>query len=417
MLARARLVADGNTEGDVDPSLAYAPTPDAASLRAALVYAARYGWFLWSGDVSQAFLSALLSEAGDGEEILMRLPAEMGGQVVYVEDSSFSLRFAGLEIKLFLDSGGGSKSLLIHSEERIRCLLEDFEMSDAKKKATPAVDSHRKEWVRRIGAGVEPDRDNTEVDPEFKVKSALGSLQYISTICRPDIAESVGSAARRPFRDLAISMIRRIFRCLNGTLDWGIADNKEGGLAMESAHARYLGDFVADSHFPSAVTFSDSSFGSCPSLGRSVSGTLLTLFGTPIHWKSARQNCVTRSTPHAETLALCDGIQISHSIGFLGILGDLPCQLEQCPTTPPVLADCQPAERQARSPDLTKGARHYHVSHHFARDFSDLIACIPTALVRADALNKPLSRKGHEAVLVTTPTLEKRDKTDEDDEE
>ena len=132
-------------------------------------------------------------------------------------------------------------------------------------------------------------------------------------------------------------------------------------------------------------------------------GILICLWGVPVLWKCLRQGCITRSTPHSETIAICDAIQLSQTVGFLDHLGELPCQKPNYAATPVTLVDCLPAVRQAQAPDALKGTRHYHISHHFAREFGDLIAQIPTALMRADGLTKPLDRQGHKAILETVP--------------
>ena len=70
-----------------------------------------------------------------------------------------------------------------------------------------------------------------------------------------------------------------------------------------------------------------------------------------------------------------------------------------------------------KSPDPLKGTRHYHVSHHFARAFADLVNSLPTALMRADGLTKPMGRTGHVAILETVPGKGVKDKAEAMDED
>ena len=100
----------------------------------------------------------------------------------------------------------------------------------------------------------------------------------------------------------------------------------------------------------------------------------------------------------------------------MDILEDLPTPPEGYPTTPPVLVDCAPAARQATAPEATKGTRHYHVNHYFARDFGELISTVPTGLMRADGLTKPLGRIGHRAVLETVSEITNHSAAPESDE-
>ena len=190
-------------------------------------------------------------------------------------------RFVGLEVKLLLNKLGALSSCHLHATERVDTLLEEFGMSDSNSRDTPAVSEHRKEWRERNLKGEKPTRDATVPEPTFLLRACLGSLTYIACLCRPDVAEAVSAAARCPYRDLAIRMCRRILRYLAGTRDWGIGYSDKSRELFESTYRPLMTQSIVNGVFPSAVTFSDASFGSCPSTGRSVSGTLLCLFGTP----------------------------------------------------------------------------------------------------------------------------------------
>ena len=285
IVAKCRLVADGSRE---EGGLAchYAPTPDAATFRCVMIYAARYNWFLWTGDVSQAFLNALLGEGGETEEVLLRLPAELGGKLVYCLKALYGLRgsprawnvharkrlialgweesprasglflfkngegelvgllvlyvddlvlvaqsrelkeklafnimnswevkeiqptndkngikvleYVGVEVNFKTNSEGGVSEVMMHSSARITKLLKDFEMESAKVRLTPAVNNHRTIWKERV-LKADPTENYSGYEPDFELKSCIGALQYISTICRADIQEFFEYTPGKPF--------------------------------------------------------------------------------------------------------------------------------------------------------------------------------------------------------------------------
>ena len=70
---------------------------------------------------------------------------------------------------------------------------------------------------------VKTSKESQLVDQE-EYQSVVGSLLYLSTRTRPDIAYGVSTVARycsRPKAEHWIAM-KRIFRYLNGTLDYGV---------------------------------------------------------------------------------------------------------------------------------------------------------------------------------------------------
>ena len=114
---------------------------------------------------------------------------------------------------------------------------------------------------------------------------------YLSVSSRPDIAFAVNNLARfnsNPRKE-HWSALKRVLRCLNGTINHGLL-YKQGG----PEH------FVGYSYADWAGDLSDR---------KSTSGYVFMLSGGPVSWSSRKQNCVALSTAEAEYVALSAAVQ------------------------------------------------------------------------------------------------------------
>ena len=131
------------------------------------------------------------------------------------------------------------------------------------------------------------DGDNL-VDQEL-YQSAVGTLLYLSTKTRPDIAYAVGNVARfssKPTQTHWIA-VKRIMRYLNGTPDFGLL---------------YLAnDNIAE--------FSDADWAGDDDDQKSTSGFIFMMSGAAISWNSKKQTCVALSTAEAEHITLAKAAQ------------------------------------------------------------------------------------------------------------
>ncbi len=106
----------------------------------------------------------------------------------------------------------------------------------------------------------------------------LGQLMYLSTATRPDIAFIVGrlsSSMSAPTKG-AWNRLKRVLKYLNGTKKLGIAYHKgEGNLCLD--------------------TYVDSSYGTDPKKGRSITGYVTYIAEGSTVWKSHLQSTVADS--------------------------------------------------------------------------------------------------------------------------
>ena len=124
-----------------------------------------------------------------------------------------------------------------------------------------------------------------------KYQSAVGSLLYLSTRTRPDIAYAVGNVAifsAKPTNH-HWTAVKRILRYLNGTLNLGLlySCDKEKELTGYS-DADWAGD-INDR--------------------KSTSGYIFQIGGAAVSWRSKKQTCVALSTAESEYMALARAFQ------------------------------------------------------------------------------------------------------------
>ena len=90
---------------------------------------------------------------------------------ITVEDSNV---FVGLQI----ERDKRNKRLIIHQSEYTRKIIEKFGMAEAKPANVPA-DPH---------AALSPSEENDEKPSSVPYREAVGSLVFLATVSRPDIA-------------------------------------------------------------------------------------------------------------------------------------------------------------------------------------------------------------------------------------
>ncbi|SCZ96816.1 BZ3500_MvSof-1268-A1-R1_Chr4-1g06749 [Microbotryum saponariae] len=263
--------------------------------------------------------------------------------------------FLGFEIHRTKDH------ILVHQSKYVRTMLEKFDFASlSKRRAVTPMDDRPSLRI-----------DTTPFADVSLYQSAVGSLQYASTRCRPDIAIAVRAVAQKnscPTVD-DWAAVKRIFRYLNSTIDLGI-------LYRNSSTTRLM-------------VYSDASFADDPESRRSVGAYASMLAGSVISWQSKQQSMIATSTTEAEILsassATREAIWLRRLAGDVGIPQAHPTIIQE---------DNAACIQIAKDPVDHMRTKHFDIAHLFVRERVasgevELEYC-PTHVNAADITTKPL---------------------------
>ena len=226
-----------------------------------------------------------------------------------------------------------------------------------------------------------------------RYQQLVGSLAYISTSTRPDVARAHSVLARHLQNPGQKHMYAacHVWRYLIGTKDLAIrasADMQQGitSIAMLSQQE----------HEPLFYGASDAAFADEPETRRSSQGYIFKLYGLPIDWKATVQRSVTKSTTEAELLSLSTaGSEMEWWQRFFKAIQFDP------EFTPALWCDNQQTVSIATktADKLQTKLKHVDVHHQWVRqevaEGRLQIDWKPTAEMPADGLTKILSRQRH----------------------
>ena len=185
--------------------------------------------------------------------------------------------YLGMDISRDLDA----KTLTISQFKYVRKILADHGLENCSSVSTP----------------MDPGLILTPADPSFiptpeehqAYRSGTGSLNYLATISRPDIAYAVSKLSQfnnRPTPE-HYQAVKRVMRYLKGTSSLAITyGNNKDSVKLQG--------------------FSDASYGDDLHDRRSMTGYLFMLNHGPISWHSRKQATVAKSTYKAEYMAQND---------------------------------------------------------------------------------------------------------------
>jgi hypothetical protein len=271
----------------------------------------------------------------------------------------------GIEI-VWRDNG----TCMFNQSKYIGNVLERFGMKDCKPVSTP-INSGTK-LTKEMSPKTDEEISEMNLVP---YRSAVGSLIYLVTGTRPDIAVAVGEVAKysnNPGKQHWMA-VKRILRYLKETINFGInCDPKSIDLEGYS-DADWAGDLDTR---------------------RSTTGYLFKLGGVPICWKSKRQPTVALSTAEAEYMALSMAVQTA--IWIRKLLKDFDFASEE-PTV--IYEDNQGCIAMAKNPVNHERTKHIDIRYNFVRerveDKTIVVKYLETTEMLADILTKGLSRDQH----------------------
>lgn len=175
--------------------------------------------------------------------------------------------FLGVEVQRHPDG------LFLCQTRYAQVLLDRASMRDCKPIRTP------------IAAKIIAPVSTALFDDPTHYRSIVGALHYL-TFTRPDIAFSVNYVCQFMHEPTVhhFQLVKRILRCLKGTLDYGI---------------RILSHSTLDLY-----GFSNADWAGCPTTRRSTTGYCTFLGTNCISWSAKKQNTVARSSAEAEYRAM-----------------------------------------------------------------------------------------------------------------
>lgn len=241
-------------------------------------------------------------------------------------------------------------------------ILEKFNMLDANPVSVPAE------------PGLYLQKCNKDIKKILPYREIIGSLLFVSRICRPDIEFAVNYASQ--FLDSHDSehfnAVKRILRYLKGTINYGII-------------------FQSNRDEVKIQGFTDSDYAGCLESRKSRTGYVFLLNNAPISWASQKQEIVSLSTAEAEYVALTHGIK--EAIWLKRMLNDLKIECNHVP----IFVDNQSAMRIAENTEFHKRSKHIDVRFHFIRDIvkkKEISLCyVNTKEQLADIFTKPLAKQ------------------------
>ena len=215
-----------------------------------------------------------------------------------------------------------------------------------------------------------------QIQEEFdkvKYQSAVGSLLYLSTRTRPDIAYAVGNSARycsEPTNSHWCA-VKRILRYLRGTTDLGLLYRPDN---------------------PNLCGYSDADWAGDINDRKSTSGYVFIMSGSAISWRSKKQSSVALSTAEAEYIALSSATQ---EVMWLRQLMSSLLKDYKLSESTTIYEDNQSAICIAKSQQQHGRSKHIDIKFHFTREQVELkniqlVYCKSRDMI-ADVFTKPLS--------------------------
>ena len=271
--------------------------------------------------------------AGENDK-MMRYVKNSISQKFTVTDMGQMYHFLGVKVIQNLENN----MIWIGQPSYTKELLIRFKMEESKPVDTPFDVS-----MKLLKA-----KEGDELFDKMKYQSAVGSLLYLSTRTRPDIAYAVSHIARFAAEPTPAhwTAVKRILRYLNGTQNLGLTYvNENNSNLMGYSDADWAGDLNDR---------------------KSTSGYLFKLCGSVVSWKSKKQSCVALSTAEAEYMALASTIQ--EAIWLRQLLQELQNLKGKVMKPTVIFEDNQSTICIARNPQYHGRTKHIDIKFHFVRE-------------------------------------------------
>ncbi|CAH9137156.1 unnamed protein product, partial [Cuscuta epithymum] len=291
-----------------------------------------------------------------------------GSSVVLVRSiiQSLSTQFAmkdlgDIHFFLGLQTKRTSKGLFLSQHKYISDLLRRFHLHTVKPIRTPLPSRTTLSLT-----------DGELLTDATEYRSMVGALQYL-ILTRPDITYAVHLVSQfmHAPRTTHLLAVKRIYRYLQGTMDYGLWLQSNRDISL-------------------IVAYSDADWAGCPDSSRSTTGYAIFLGPNLISWRSKKQPTVSKSSTEAEYRAIAYTVQdtlfIRSLMAEMGLHISSPVQLH---------CDNVSASYLAVNPIQHDRSKHIKIDYHFVRErvaHGDLVVkYVPTQLQLADIFTKNLS--------------------------
>jgi hypothetical protein len=297
--------------------------------------------------------------ASTSDEMLKGFEQDMKGHFIMKELGKLN-NYIGMQIEQDTDG-----LFLMHQRSYIEKKLNEFNLSDGKPSKIPLDTGYQKQQ----NSSSSEDMENKEV-----YRRAIGSLLYLATNTRPDIAVSTSILARKVENPTQTDWgeVKRVFKYLISTKD------KKLKLGSRSEYSNRT-----------LIGFADADWAGDTIDRKSNTGYVFKYLGSPICWSSKRQSLVTLSSTEAEHIALSEATK--EGLWIKRLLNDF----EQDITGPIVMfEDNQSCIKLIQDERACLRTKHIDTKYHFLRELHkskniDIRYC-PTDEMQADILTKPV---------------------------
>lgn len=432
---KARWVIQGQLEGDLPFESTYAQVTHISSMRLVFAHAVFRGFHILQADISTAFLNSELDRT-----IHMVLPSgfRQEGKVCRLRRAIYGLRtapklwkdtFSNALVDLGFTPGAVDSSMFFCGDMLLTVYVDDIiVIGPERPKLLQVLERVAERFAlkilgdvnRYLGMRVTYDIEkgslslsqddkikelasayNVSLESSSKVpisecdlsgrlldamevtkaRSLLGSLLHIATFTRPDIAHSVALIGRHmaaPTSGVMDTLVA-ILRYLVATISLVIGYHRKA-------------------NSPALEAFCDANWASLDE-PKSTSGHVLFAYGSPVVWKSRRQQLASLSTCEAEYVAATEAVRDIE--WFRRIFGEITGAKKL--VTISLRMDNMAAIFTALKVGFKARSRHYVVRDQYLRDAVShgmvVISHIPTSEMIADGFTKCLPPAKHSVFL------------------
>lgn len=268
----------------------------------------------------------------------------------------------GIEFKQDMEDN----TITMKQSKYIKQILEHFGMQECKAVATPMETNQKLNKPKNVDA---------HLMKRLPYQSLIGSLLYLSTSTRPDIAyaTSVLSQFNNCYDETHWIAGKRILRYLKGTLNHGLIFKRSDQPLTGYVDADYAG---------------------CPIDRKSYTGYAFILAKCAVTWKAKKQSTTATSSTEAEYMALTEGAK--EAIYLKRFATELGVDIKRVV----LYNDNQGAQKLARNPVFHDRTKHIDVRYHYTREVIEAgtvdTAYQPTENMTADVLTKSLNAPRHQ---------------------